>query len=89
MKVYGYTSDSAAANLARKKPKYRSNLVFRVHNVGTGSMAIRDADKRTLLRLPAGERALCRWSGPGWAVHRLRMVPKTVRRVRTRIRGSQ
>lgn len=76
MKVYGYTSDSAAANLSRKKPRYKSNLVFWVHNVGAGSMTIRDADRRTLCWLPAGKRAICRWVGSGWTSHRLRVVPR-------------
>lgn len=87
-----------------RHPKYKSHLAVVIHNIGdgrmkfqTGDMNIKTVDKRILYQLPAGERALCRWidSGctvqidPGWTVHRLRMVPKGRRRVRTRIRGRE
>ncbi len=82
-------SNGRTGTLCRKKPEYKQHLTIILYNIGDGPMKIQNADKRVLHRLPAGEFALCRWIGSGWTVHRLRMVPKAVRRVRPKIKKSR
>lgn len=70
--------------LSRKKPP---GSEFSVRFLGkSGRMCVRRPDGRCHFSLRPGERAICRWVGSGWISHRMRVVPKGVRRVRCRVR---